>query len=84
MYFWAGQSRCRLSMATSYSFATERLVLKTRIFRLFDLLVCSDEVSSGKPNPTLFFQVHAIAGFLSAKALIFEVSDIGIEAAHGA
>ena len=46
--------------------------------------MCSDEVSSGKPNPTFFFQVHAIAGFLSAKALIFQVSEIGIEAAHGA
>lgn len=42
----------------------------------------SDEVSSGKPDPTLFFQVYAIAGFLSAKALTFEASDIGIEAAH--
>jgi beta-phosphoglucomutase-like phosphatase (HAD superfamily) len=46
--------------------------------------VYSDEVSSGKPNPTLFLHVHAITGFLTAKALTFEASDIGIEVAHGA
>ena len=43
----------------------------------------SDDVSCGKPNPTLFLLVHVITGFLTFKALIFEASDIGIEAAYG-
>ena len=50
----------------------------------FDPLICSDEVSSGKPHPECFLQVLAITGVPASEALIFEDSDVGIAAAQGA
>ena len=81
---WA-RPRYRLAMATSGSRGTVSLALKKLgYFGWFDPLVCSDEVSRGKPDPACFLQVLEITGFPTSEALIFEDSDVGIEAAQGA
>ena len=79
---WA-RPRYRLAMATSGSRGTVSLALKKLGYLgWFDPLVCSEEVSSGKPDPACFLQVLAITGFSASEALIFEDSDVGIEAAQ--
>lgn len=80
---WA-KPRYRLAMATSGSRGTVSLALKKLgYFGWFDPLVCSDEVSSGKPDPACFLRVLTITGFPASEALIFEDSDVGIKAAQG-
>ena len=81
---WA-KPRYRLAMATSGSRGTVSLALKKLGYLgWFDPLVCSDEVSSSKPDPACFLHVLAITGFQASEALIFEDSNVGIEAAQGA
>lgn len=81
---WA-RSRYELAMATSGSRGTVSLALrKLGYLGWFDPLVCSDDVSSGKPDPACFLKVLSMTGVPASKALIFEDSDVGIEAAQSA
>ncbi len=81
---WA-RPRYQLAMATSGSRGTVSLALKKLGYLgWFDPLVCSDDVSSGKPDPACFLQVLSMTGVPASEALIFEDSDVGIEAAKGA
>jgi beta-phosphoglucomutase-like phosphatase (HAD superfamily) len=49
----------------------------------FDLLVRSDDVSSGKPNPACLLQVRSMTGISASRALILKDLNVAIEVAQG-
>lgn len=52
--------------------------------KYFDMAICGDEVSHGKPEPEIFIKAAQKAGVQRDKCLILEDSENGIRAAHSA
>jgi HAD superfamily hydrolase (TIGR01509 family) len=50
----------------------------------FDLLVCAEDYAHGKPAPDCFLMAAAKLGVAPADCLVFEDTDLGIEAATAA
>ncbi len=51
---------------------------------LFDLVLCGEEVSHGKPNPEIYLKVLSHFNEKAENALVFEDSDTGMQAAENA
>jgi len=56
----------------------------TGLDRLFDAVVCGDDVANGKPAPDVFLLAAKRLGLVPADCLVIEDAHVGIEAAHRA
>ena len=56
----------------------------TGLDRLFDAVVCGDDVANGKPAPDVFLLAAKRLGLDPADCLVIEDAHVGIEAAHRA
>jgi HAD superfamily hydrolase (TIGR01509 family) len=78
---WAKEKYC-LTIYTSGSRRTIEISLESLGYsRYFNLVVCSEDVMKGKPDPEGFLKIIDITKHKKTKALIFEDSESGIEAA---
>lgn len=81
---WA-HPRFELSMVTSGSRATVELALRAlRYQKLFEPLICGEDVCKGKPDPEGYLKALNSKAVLAAEALVFEDSSAGISAARRA
>ena len=81
---WAREGY-RLAMVTSGSRQTVELSLaKLGYSRLFDPIICADDVARSKPAPDGFLKCLALSEVPAAEALIFEDSEAGFAAARAA
>ena len=55
-----------------------------RLLDRFDTLVCAEDYAKGKPDPEAFLLAAARLGVAPAACLVFEDTDIGIQAARAA
>ena len=56
----------------------------TGLDRLFDAVVCGDDVANGKPAPDVFLLAATRLGLSPSDCLVIEDAHVGIEAAHRA
>ena len=82
--YWA-QSRYKLSIASSGSRKTIQISLrKLGYSKLFDNIVCSEDVKNAKPSPEIFLKALSLSKYTKADSLVFEDSCVGMEAAKAA
>ncbi len=62
----------------------EEYLLNANVMSYFDIIVCGDEVSQGKPNPEIFLKTAQKLNCDPAKCFIFEDSENGLLAASRA
>lgn len=75
----------KIALATSSH--KEKLNMQLTIQNLeeiFDVLICSDDVTASKPDPTIFLVVASKLGADPKDCIVIEDSPAGIEAAHNA
>ncbi|WP_455144914.1 HAD family hydrolase [Brachyspira pilosicoli] len=73
----------KLSLATTAARIAVKNVLRAiEMENMFDLVVTGDDVKNRKPNPEVFIKCMEYFNTLPKETLIFEDSDIGIEAAN--
>lgn len=74
-----------IALATSsrHEIAEEYLI-KAKVYRYFDILVCGDEVKKGKPDPEIFIKAASELLCPLSECLIFEDSQNGLLAAADA
>ena len=78
---WA-RPRYKLAMVTSGSRATVSLALeKLGYTGWFSPLICAEDVEKAKPAPVGFLMALKLAGVSACDALVFEDSDVGLQAA---
>lgn len=58
------------------------LLKRFDVFDLFDLIITQEDISKPKPDPEGFLKAIEIMGAKATETLIFEDSDVGIEAAQ--
>lgn len=81
---WA-RPRYRLALYSSGSRGTVTLAMeKLGYMGWFDPMLCAEDVVYAKPHPEGFLKVLAISCIEAERALVFEDSDAGIEAAERA
>lgn len=51
---------------------------------MFDIIICGEDVSKGKPNPEVYETALKKLNISSNEALVFEDSEIGMKAAENA
>jgi HAD superfamily hydrolase (TIGR01509 family) len=56
----------------------EEYLLNAKVMRFFDVTVCGDEITKGKPNPEIFLKAAAELNCNPEKCLIFEDSQNGL------
>lgn len=54
------------------------------LLRMFDCVVCGEDVAEGKPDPETYARVASLTGIAPQRALVLEDSAIGVQAAVGA
>jgi len=59
----------------------EEYLIRAKVLRYFDILVCGDEVENGKPDPEIFIKAASELSCDPSNCLIFEDSENGILAA---
>jgi HAD superfamily hydrolase (TIGR01509 family) len=75
----------RVALATSSSFEKMDAELKTLgIGGLFEVKVCGDEVSRGKPDPEMFLRAAEKLGVAPSECAVIEDSTFGVQAAKAA
>lgn len=62
----------------------EEYLISAKVYRYFDIIVCGDEVSKGKPNPEIFQKAAFELTCNPSECLIFEDSQNGLIAASSA
>lgn len=71
-----------IALATSSRRAiAEEYLLSARVMRFFDVIVCGDEVTKGKPNPEIFLKAADELNCHPSDCFIFEDSQNGLIAA---
>lgn len=76
---------CLIAVATSSDRRRVADILQTaNVTAYFDLIVCGDEVTHGKPDPEPFLRCCEKAGCKPSNAIVLEDSEPGILAAHRA
>ncbi|GFO69003.1 haloacid dehalogenase [Geomonas limicola] len=74
--------RYRLALYSSGSRGTVTQSLEKLGFsRWFDPLICADDVTAAKPDPEGYLKVLQLTGVAPGRALVFEDSDAGLQAA---
>ncbi|KKW67365.1 HAD family hydrolase [Lampropedia cohaerens] len=75
----------RLAVATSSRRAiAEEYLMSARVLRYFDVTVCGDEVTRGKPDPEIFQAAARQLGCAPQECLMVEDSENGLRAALAA
>ena len=59
----------------------ENALQHTKLHSLFDLILAGEEVTHGKPSPEIYEIVMKKMGILPKETLIFEDSEVGLQAA---
>lgn len=59
----------------------ENALKHTGLFSIFDLILAGEEVKQGKPSPEIYEKVMQKMNVLPEETLIFEDSEVGIQAA---
>jgi len=59
----------------------EEYLIRAKVLRYFDILVCGDDVDNGKPDPEIFIKAASELSCDPSNCLIFEDSENGILAA---
>ena len=73
----------KMAVATSSRRAiAEEYLINADVFKYFDLLVCGDEVTQGKPHPEIFLRAAAALDTPPGRALMFEDSENGLRSAE--
>lgn len=75
--------RNRWAVVTSANRALATVRIKAAGLPLPDLLISSDDVTHGKPNPEGFAKAARLLGFASENCLVFEDTIAGLEAGTG-
>lgn len=76
------KSGLKMAVATSSRRAiAEEYLINANVFKYFDLLVCGDEVTQGKPHPEIFLRAAQELNSAPAHCLMFEDSENGLRAA---
>lgn len=71
------------AVATSSSRQRAIKILKSAgLYDFFDVIVCGDEVSVGKPNPEIFIKATNELCLVPEEVLVFEDSENGIKGAY--
>lgn len=79
------KSGLKMAVATSSRRAiAEEYLINANIFKYFDLCVCGDEVTHGKPHPEIFLRAAEALNSLPENSLIFEDSENGLRSAADA
>ena len=80
-----GNEELKLAVASAGSNSRVHFVLEQlRIHRYFDAIVAGDDVSLGKPDPSIFKLASRRLGVDADRAIVFEDSVSGIKAAKAA
>lgn len=75
----------KLVLVTTAQKTNAMNVLKTiGIDRLFDHIICGNDVTNPKPNPEAYLKALEITKLVPAEVIVFEDSSSGIEAAEAA
>lgn len=75
----------KMAVATSSRRAiAEEYLINAGVFKYFDLLVCGDEVTRGKPDPEIFERAAAALNCATGHALMLEDSENGLRSAIAA
>lgn len=76
------KSECIMALATTASKKNTLDILKQfGMEYVFDIMLTQEDVSELKPNPECYQSVMKIAGLTAKQTIIFEDSEVGIEAA---
>ncbi len=76
------KSGLKMAVATSSRRAiAEEYLINANVLKYFDLLVCGDEVTQGKPHPEIFQRAAAALNSLPEACLMLEDSENGLRAA---
>lgn len=59
----------------------ENALQHTKLYSMFDLILAGEEVIHGKPSPEIYEKVMKKMGILPKETLIFEDSEVGLQAA---
>lgn len=78
-----GKKPMGVGTGSKHQHAREMLA-HTQIDHLFDALVASCDVQNGKPHPETFLKVADSLGVLPERCVVFEDTQIGLQAAHAA
>ena len=79
------KSGLRMAVATSSRRAiAEEYLINANVYKFFDVLVCGDEVTCGKPHPEIFEKAAEQLNLKPTQCLMFEDSENGISSAHAA
>jgi beta-phosphoglucomutase family hydrolase len=79
------EKNLKMAIATTSPKPNRRLVLKALgLESAFDLIIGSEHVVHGKPNPEIYLQTARELNVNPAKCLVFEDSPVGVEAAKNA
>ncbi|MBP7567808.1 MAG: HAD-IA family hydrolase [Burkholderiaceae bacterium] len=75
----------KMAVATSSRRAiAEEYLINAGIYKYFDLCVCGDEVTQGKPHPEIFLKAAEALNSVPARCLMFEDSENGLRSAADA
>ncbi|HKZ95029.1 MAG TPA: HAD-IA family hydrolase [Candidatus Bathyarchaeia archaeon] len=75
----------RLAIASSgHRKLVQYFLRKLKIARLFDSVVCAEDISRSKPDPEIFLKAARSLGLGPAECIVIEDSKLGVEAAKSA
>lgn len=80
----AALPRRRWAVVTSASRALATTRLRAAGLPLPDVLICSEDVTRGKPDPACYLAAARALGVAPAQCLVFEDARAGLEAGHAA
>lgn len=81
----AKQQGIKIALASTASKKNVYNVLNYfKLENLFDIIICGEDVSKGKPNPEVYETALKKLNISSNEALVFEDSEIGMKAAENA
>lgn len=76
------KSQCKTAVVTTASYQNCMDILNTfHVADLFDLILTHDDIEKSKPDPEGFVKAMEYFGVMPNETVIFEDSDVGLEAA---
>lgn len=85
VFNYAKQQGIKVALASTASKKNLYNVLKYfKLEDFFDIIICGEDVSKGKPNPEVYETALKKLNISSSEALVFEDSDVGMKAAENA
>lgn len=72
----------QIALATTASLTNLSNIIKYFDLDIFDLIICGEDVKKGKPDPEVYQMTLTKLGVNSDEVIIYEDSDVGIQAAQ--